>query len=373
MNIYVGSYTNSIFRFNFDAQTGKITDQEIISGLENPSYIALSPGKDYLYAVEEISDFQNQSTGAVSSFKIDHKTQEVKLLNSQSTYGGHPCYLSIDQTGKWLLVANYSGGNISVLPILKNGIIGPATDTINFNKSNDSNYSHPHCIYSNNSTLQSKELSITYNTHNLLTIFNCKGIVHEPIGNFVFIADCGLDQIYIYKLNTENGKLAPHSIPSINLPQGTGPRHLEFHKDLDICYSVNETDLTITTYKYDHKLGNLNIIQNLSILPRTKQIGDSAADIHIHPSGKFVYTSSRGHDSIAIFSVNQDGTLESNGYQSSGGKIPRGFGIDPTGHWLLVANQESDNIVSFKIDQTTGELTEVSKAEVKRPTCIKFT
>jgi 6-phosphogluconolactonase len=334
MKAYIGTYSNSIYSVEFTPDTGELNNPTPICQTNNPSFISLSSDKKYLYAVQEYE------SGAVSSFKINQENNQLELLNSQPTNGGHPCYISLDKTNEWLMTANYTGGNITVFPILPDGTIGQSADQINFqNDENNPTYAHPHTV------------------------------VHEPNGDWIFVTDCGHNNIHIYKLNN-TGRLTSHS--TTTLPDGTGPRHLAFHKNNQIIYSVNETNLTVSTFQYDSSKGTVEEIQTISALLGTRNEGDSAADIHIHPNGKFLYSSNRGQDSISIFKIKEDFTLELIANHPSGGKTPRNFTIDPTGEWLLVANQNSNNIQNFKIDHETGLLSDQNNIEIPAPSCIVF-
>jgi 6-phosphogluconolactonase len=350
---YIGTYTETlphvegkakgVLIYQFDPQTGLLHAQGVATGVVNPSFVTLSADRRFLYAVQEIGEYAGGTGGAVSAFAIDSATGNLTLLNTQPTHGAHPCFVSIDQTGEWLLVANYSGGNVTVLPILTTGAIGEPSDVVpHIATAAHTRPPHPHAI------------------------------VHEPIGNWIVVPDCGLDRVAIYRLNTTTGKLIAHDPPWATLAEGAGPRHLAFHPALPIVYVINETNLTLTTFAYDAQQGHLAELQTLDTLPRPRIAGDSCADIHVHPNGRFVYGSNRGHNSIVIFAVNDDGRLTHLGHHATGGRTPRNFVIDPTGTWLLVANQDSSTIQCLKIDQQTGMLSTGPLNDIPTPVCIRM-
>jgi 6-phosphogluconolactonase len=351
--LYIGTYTGAkskgIYSARFDSNTGKLSAPELAAETKNPSFLALHPNGRVLYAVGEIDDFQGKKTGAVSAFSIDGKPGKLSLLNQQPSGGGGPCHLSMDKTGKCILVANYGSGHFAALPVGDDGKLGAPGQIIRFNGSsvNRERQSGPHAHFIN----------------------------VDPWNKFALGCDLGLDKVFVWKLDqrgTNEGKLIL-KYPALIKP-GSGPRHLAFHPSEPFVYLINEMAATVTVFDYDWGTPALSELQTISMLPEKFEGSKSGAEIQIHPSGKFVYGSNRGHDSIAVFSVDEkSGKLAFVERQSTRGKTPRHFAIDPTGKWLLAENQDSDNIVIFRIDQQTGKLSATGeKVEVGSPVCIQF-
>jgi 6-phosphogluconolactonase len=350
--VYVGTYTSGksegIYLYRFDLTSGKLRHAATTKGVKDPSFIALSPGRRNLYAVNEVEDFGGKKSGALSSFAVDQPTGSLRLLNQQPSLGGAPCYVDVDRSGRFVLVANYSGGNIAVLPILSDGSLGEATDvkqyigsSINVERQEGP---HAHCI------------------------------VLDPANRFAYGCDLGTDKVMIYRFDARRGKLIPGRTPWVQLKPGAGPRHITFHPDGKYAYVINELHATVTAFAHDRDRGNLKEVQTIPTLPADFTGENTSADIHVSPDGRFLYCSNRGHDSIAAFEIApRSGKLSFVAHQSSGGKAPRNFAIDPTGRFLLVANQKSDNIVTYRRDLTTGQLTATGHvAEVPSPVCLKF-
>jgi 6-phosphogluconolactonase len=306
------------------------------------------PDKQFLLAVNEVNDFGGKSSGAVSSFAIDDVRKSLTFQNQQPTHGAAPCHLAIDATGRYVVSANYGGGSVSVHPIRENGMLGVATDFIQHQGSsiNPQRQQGPHA-HSANIDAQNR---------------------------FVLVCDLGIDRVLIYELDLNEGKLRPNAAqPWARVKSGAGPRHLDFHPNGEIVYVLNEIGSTITTFAWDAERGTLTEIDSISTLPEDFTERNGTADIHVHPSGKFVYSSNRGHDSIAMFAVKDDGSLAPMGYTPTGGKTPRNFAIDPTGQYLLAANQNTDNIVVFTIDPKNGKLTPTGHViHVPTPVCIRW-
>ena len=350
--VYVGTYTSGksegIYLYRLDLTSGKLRHAATTKGVKDPSFIALSPGRRNLYAVNEVEDFGGKKSGALSSFAVDQSTGNLRLLNQQPSLGGAPCYVDVDRSGRFVLVANYSGGNIAVLPILSDGSLGEATDvkqyigsSINVERQEGP---HAHCI------------------------------VLDPANRFAYGCDLGTDKVMIYRFDARRGKLIPGRTPWVQLKPGAGPRHITFHPGGKYAYVINELHATVTAFAHDRDRGNLKEVQTIPTLPADFTGENTSADIHVSPDGRFLYCSNRGHDSIAAFEIApRSGKLTFVAHQSSGGKAPRNFAIDPTGRFLLVANQKSDNIVTYRRDLTTGQLTATRHvAEVPSPVCLKF-
>ncbi len=352
MLLFIGTYANaeddSIFIYQMDRLTGNLDFSGSIKGIENPSYLAISPDHQFLYAVNEVTGFQGQAWGTVSSLAIDLKARTLKFLNKKSTNGAHPCYITVDNQGRFVLVANYTGGNVAVLPVENDGQLGDATSVMQHQGSsiNPQRQAGPHAH------------SIILTSDNRLAL----------------AADLGIDKIMIYQFDSKNGKLTPNSPDLAPAKPGAGPRHLAIHPNNQFLYAINELDSTITSYSFSIASGKFQPLQTVSTLPTDFKLANSGADIHISPDGKFLYGSNRGHDSIAIFKIDESsGTLESVGHESTQGKKPRNFVIDPTGKFLLVANQDSNNVVVFRRAENTGKLKATgSTIQVPKPVCLKL-
>lgn len=347
--LYVGTYTlpgfdspdtaEGIYRYKFDWSTGELEYVGVTTGIDNPSYLAPGAGGAYLYAVSEL-----MQDSQVHAYSVEIGTGALTHLNQQSTHGAACCYVAVDPTGRYVLVSNYLDGSAAVFTVQPDGSLSPANNVVRHQGSGvvkgRQDGPHAHCIV--------------------------------PMGNHAYISDLGIDKIMIY--NLADGKLTPNAIPFAPVDSGAGPRHLDFHPNERFVYSVHELNSTVTAFSYDSATGGLTPLQTLSTLPEGWTGTNYPADIHIAASGKFLYLSNRGHDSIAIYAVdNQTGLLTFLGTQALPGKWPRNFVIDFTGRWLLVAHQNSNSIAVFSIDPKTGLLTDTGKlTEVKAPVCLKL-
>jgi 6-phosphogluconolactonase len=352
--VYIGTYTSGksegIYLYHLDLPTGRLSPRGLAAEAVNPSFLAIHPKGNLLYAVNEIGDFQGQPSGAVSAYALDPKTGGLTLLNQQPSGGGAPCHLVVDKRGKHVLVANYSGGNVASLPIGKNGSLVQATSLIQHQGSsvNPNRQRGPHA----------------------------HSINVDPGNRFAVAADLGVDKLFVYKFDPKSGMLQPNDPPHAEVNPGAGPRHFTFHPKGRHAYVINELQCTMTAFAFDAKTGALREIQTLSTLPEDQvmQSGYSTAEVQAHPSGKFLFGSNRGHDSIVVYAIDEKtGMLRHVQNQATGGRTPRNFGIDPTGQYLLAANQNSDSIVVFRIDSKTGRLTQVGDpVEAPTPVCVKF-
>jgi len=353
MFVYVGAYTEpplgsaeGIAVFRFDADTGELDPVQTVPGVVNPSWLNLDGREQILFAVNE------EDEGRVSAFARDAATGTLRPLNDQISHGAAPCYVSLDPSGRYVLVANYSGGTVAVLPVAADGRLEAATCVIQYQGSSirpEQEGSHPHMIRP------------------------------SVDGRFVLATDLGTDQVRVYQLDTSTGQLAPNEEGTPVVPEhpGAGPRHFAFAASGRTLYVINELDSTVTVYDYTPERGELHARQVVSTLPDGVDgpaIGNSCAHIAVSPDGRFVYGSNRGHDSIAIWEVeNGSGELRPVGHESTRGKTPRGFSLDPTGSWLLVANQESDTIVPFRRDPGSGLLTAAGPVtQTPSPVAILF-
>lgn len=351
LTLYVGTYTNGeskgIYRLVMDAGTGVLSQPALAAETKNPSFLAISPKGQYLYAVGEIDDFDGGKTGAVHAFAIDDQSGDLAPINHAESGGAGPCYVSVDDTGRNVLVANYGAGTVARLVAGDGGkLIGPMA-VIEFEGSgpNEGRQEKPHAHF-----------------------------IRPDIANgFVMACDLGTDQVMIFRFDPIKG-LIPTDPPAASVAPGAGPRHLAYHPSEKYVYVINELNNTITAFAYDAMEGVLTEIQTVPTLPPDFTENNSTAHILVHPSGKFVYGSNRGHDSIAIFQVDPStGKLTPAGHTPTGGETPRNFAIDPSGRFLIAANQNSHSLVVFEIDQETGALTPTgATATVPSPVCIAF-
>lgn len=352
--VFVGNYTQrlphvngkaaGIDVFRFDAASGALTHVHTATGVTNPSFLTLDPRRDLLFAVQEVDTFDGHPGGGASAFRIDRATGGLTLINHQPTHGAHPCYVSVAHHGRWLLTANYGGGSISVLPIAADGALGPATAVVEHNgPANVRGAPHPHSV------------------------------VADPADALILAPDCGLDRIYLYRLDDTTGALAPHDPPWASLAREAGPRHLAFHPNREYLYCITESGSTVVAFRYDLTTGQLTELQTIRTLPEDFGGRSACADIHVHPSGRFLYGSNRGHDSLAIFAIDDaTGLLTPRGHVATGGRTPRNFAIDPGGSFLLAANQDTDTIVSYHIDPVSGALSTGPVADAPTPVCLQF-
>lgn len=351
--VYIGTYTGpksqGIYRCTFDATTGKLGEPTIAAKTKNPSFLAIHPSGQFLYAVGEISDFakdKKRRVGAISAFKIK-EDGGLDLLNQESSEGAGPCHVVVDKAGKNVLAANYGGGSVCVLPIGKDGLVSKATGFVQ---------------HAGKSVDKGRQQGPHAHSVNL-----------DSANRFAFVADLGLDKVLVYRFDPETGKITPNDPPAVDIEPGGGPRHFALHPTEKFAYCCNEMTSKVTAMTYDKTSGKLEVIQTISTLPEPTK-GNSTAEIVVHPSGKFLYCSNRGHNSIAIFTIDQKtGKLTAAGHQGEGIKVPRNFALDPTGNFCLVASQAGDNVRVFKVNQETGQLTATdSKIEVGGPVCIRF-
>ena len=351
---YVGTYTQDgskskgIYAYRFDPATGESTPLGLAAETTNPSFVAIHPNGRFLYAVNELGNYQGPNSGGVSAFSIDRQTGKLTFLNEVRSRGADPCYIIVDKAGKNVLVANYTGGSIAVFPIDDSGKLGEASAFVQHtgHGADPKRQEGPHA--------HSIDLS--------------------PDNRLAFVDDLGLDELLVYKFDSSKGTLTSNDPPAIKLDPGSGPRHFALHPSGKFAYVVAEMASTVTALFVDLKTGKQQRLQTLSTLPQDFKGENDDAEVEIHPSGKFLYTSNRGHDSIAVFAIDpKKGTLTKVDDVPTQGKIPRSFEIDPTGHFLLAENSKSDNIVVFRIDQNTGRLTPTGhKVEVGSPVCVKF-
>jgi 6-phosphogluconolactonase len=353
LRLYIGTYTGpkskGVYTSTLDLATGKLSTAELAVELKNPSFLAVHPqDPTLLYAVSEVDDAQGKPSGGVAALKRDPATNRLTVLNAELSGGAGPCHLNVDATGRHVLVANYGGGSVAALPIVAGGKLGPATSVI---------------AHQGNSVNPQRQKEPHAHSINL-----------DPANRFAFAADLGLDQVLVYAFDPQAGTLARHEPPFAKVTPGAGPRHFAFRPDGKFAYVINELGNTITVFEYAADKGVLKVVQDISTLPAGHTEPSYTAEVVVHPSGKFVYGSNRGHDSIAMFTVDPaTGLLTAQGQEPTRGKAPRNFVVDPTGRWLLAENQGSDTIYVFAIDQATGRLKETgSPLSVPTPVCVRF-
>jgi len=351
---YVGTYTEDgskskgIYAYRFDADTGQITSLGLAAETTNPSFVALHPNGRILYVVNEVQNYKGPNSGGVSAFSIDRSTGKLTFLNEVPSRGADPCYITLDRTGKYVLVANYTGGSIAVFPVLEDGKLGEASAFVQ------------HTGQGTNPERQEKA--------------HAHSIDLSPDNRFAMVDDLGLDELLVYKFDSGTGSLTPNNPPFAKLDPGAGPRHFALSPSGKFAYVVAEMHSTVTLFSNDEKTGTLHPVQTVSALPKDFTGQNDDAEIQMYPSGKFLYASNRGSDTITEFAIDPGkGTLTPVAYTPTQGKIPRSFEIDPTGKFLFAANQKSDNIVVFRIDPNTGHLTPTGQVlDVGSPVCVKF-
>jgi 6-phosphogluconolactonase len=350
--VYVGTYTGpnkgkGIYQFDFNTTTGALKEVGLVAEVESPSFLVLSPDERFLYADGEIDDFAGKKAGAVSAFSVDKSTGGLTLLNQQPSGGAGPCHVSITSDAKTVMVANYGGGSVASFPVQPDGKLGEAASVIQHTgKGTDPGRQEgPHA----------------------------HGIYPAPGDIFVLACDLGLDKVLIYRRNSNTGALKMENHFG-EVPAGGGVRHGTFSPDGKRFYAINEMGNTVTAFDWDYRMGTLKPIQTIGTLPDGYKEKSYTSEIVIHPSGKFLYGSNRGHDSIALFTVDQGtGKLTFVETTPIGGKWPRHFNLDPTGQWLIAAGERSDTLTVFKVDQSTGKLMPAGESvKCPAPACVIF-
>ena len=362
--VYVGTYSEplvfgtgelmpgkgkGIYAFRLDAEKGALIPDGVTEGTRNASFLAFDPAHQFLYCVNELKEYEGQASGAVSGYRIDPATGALIYLNTKASHGTDPCHLVVDGTGRNVIVANYSSGSIAVLPIEADGSLREASCVIQHHVSsvNPDRQAGPHA--------------------------HCIAI--DAANRYALVCELGGDCIMIYTLDAEKGVLTPNpNQPAAAVTPGSGPRHLAFHPNGRFAYLISELNSTMTAFAYDAAKGTLNELQVLSTLPADFTGHNSGAELQIAPSGRFLYGSNRGHDSIVIYSLDADtGRMTPTGYESTQGKNPRYFTFSPDGTLIAAANQDSDNVVMFRVDGATGKLTPTGNiVEAGAPICVKF-
>lgn len=356
--VYVGTYTGAkskgIYLFRLQTQGLEVPQNITLVPLglaaesANPSFLELDSTRRLLFAVNELNEFEGQPTGAVSAFSIDRESGTLKLLNQRPSMGTGPCHLVLDRTRRNLLVANYGSGSVAVLPVAADGRLGAATGVVQHAGSSINpdrqKGPHAHCV-----TL-------------------------DLANRFAFVCDLGLDKVMTYRFDAARGTLSPGEPAFTPIKAGAGPRHMVFRPDGRFAYVVNELHSTIAVFRYDSNAGVLSELQTVSTLPEHFDGANSGAEIGVHSSGRFVYVSNRGHNSVVLFSVDpQKGTLTYVEEQGTGGSKPRHFGIEPSAKHLAIGNQDSDTVLVCRIDAGNGRLKPSGVfASVPTPACVQF-
>ncbi len=345
----IGGYGPGLFLSEFDVTSKKIAEPRLLATVDRPSFFTQHPKLDVWYCVSEASSRDGAGAGpVVIAFQADQPVTQLKEISRQAAGGEGPCYVNTDADGHFVFVANYGDGSISMFPVSDDGSLEPASHTIQHSGSsaNPSRQREPHA--------------------------HCA--VVDPSNRYVLFADLGIDKVMIYRIDREAKQIIPQDDHHLTMPPGSGPRHVAFHPTLPVLYVINELTSTICVSTWDAEKGEAKIVQEISTLPDGFEGDNSTAEILVSPNGKFVFGSNRGHNSIASYSVNsEDGTLTLNNHESSGGKTPRNFRIDPTGNFILAENQNSDSIYVLEIDPVSGNLSNTgNNVSVPSPACIKF-
>lgn len=341
-NLLIGTYTagnNGIHVYSFDAETGAAKSRSKTTGITNPSFLAISNNKNHVYAVSEVEN------GSVSAYAFDAKKGTLTLLNEVTSGGAHPCYVSVDDKDELVFVGNYSTGNLSAIQINDDGSLHHDIQTIRHEGSsiNKKRQKEPHV----------------------------HGVVVSPENQYLYVPDLGIDKVKVYDIDHTGSKVLT-ARGEVAVTPGSGPRHFTFHPNGKYAYLIQELDATITAYHY--KNGKLKLLESESMIPSNFTGDVGAADIHVSPDGKFLYASNRGDaNELVIYAINRKGKLTFVDRQSTLGKTPRNFALDPTGKFLLVANQDSNEVVFFRRNEKTGLLTPTGKRiQVNKPVCLKF-
>lgn len=350
--VYVGTYTKTdskgIYAFTFDSDNGRLQPLGLAGEAEHPSFLAVHPNGRYLYAVQEAPSSQDPRVGLICAFSIDPQTHQLMRLGDVSSAGDGPCYLHLDHGGRFLLTANYGSGSIAVFPVLADGRLGEPCSQVQHEGSGPDPVRQrgPHA----------------------------HSIRFSPDERFVLSADLGLDELMIYRFDRKTGALSDNDPPFLRTAAGAGPRHFAFSSDSRFIYLINEMNSTLDAVHWDRKNGLATVVQTVSTVPQAFSEANSTAEVCVHPNGRFVYGSNRGHNSVVVFRRDRrSGALTLVEHRLTRGKTPRHFAIDPSGRWLIVANQNSDSIVVFRIDPKSGRLAEANQPlSISMPVCISF-
>jgi 6-phosphogluconolactonase len=352
--LWVGTYTKGgrsegIYRLHLDLDGGALRAGGVAARTPDPSFLALHPTRPVLYAVNELTEFEERPTGTLTAFAVEPASGALSAIGRRPTEGGAPCHVAVERTGRFALVANYVGGSVAALPLDADGRPGAASAVVRHQGRGPNRERqeapHAHCA------------------------------APDPDGGLVLVADLGIDRVLVYRLDPRSGTLSPVDPPGLTLHPGAGPRHLAFHRDGGLVYVVNELDSTLTTCAYGADSGALVALNSVSLLPPDADpSGNKPAEVAVHPTGRWLYASNRGHDSLAVFALEEGGRHPRPlAHVPTGGRGPRHFALDPSGRWLLAANEQSDVVTVFRVDPATG-LPEPtgSRVEVPAPVCVRF-
>lgn len=347
--LYIGAYTSEknrgITAVQFDGATGAFGPTRLAAETPNPTFLAIHPSRRFLYAANEVGLFEGQKTGSVTAFQVDEATGVLGLLNRVSSQGPGPCHVSTDQTGRVLMVANYGGGNVASYLIDPKGKLSEAVSVHRHEGSGPNTRRqegpHAHCIYP------------------------------SPGNRYALACDLGTDHVHVYALDSKTGRLTPAG--QFKVADGAGPRHLAWHPKGRFAYVINELNSTVSTFAWNESSGSLKLLGSVTTLPANFSGANTTAEVRVHPNGNFLYASNRGHDSISLFEIRPEGWLAYRQSTPVEGQMPRNFNLDPTGQWLISANQRSDNLVVFRVDPATGRLDLTpNRLNVGAPVCLRF-
>jgi 6-phosphogluconolactonase len=350
--VYIGTYTRNgshgIYQFTFDTATGALTPAGLAAEIENPSFLAIHPSGNFLYAAGELSKFKNEDSGALTAFEIDHATGKLKRLNDAPAGGTSTCHVNVSRNGRFLAAANYGSGSCCVYAIESDGRLGSRTafQQHKGSSANAQRQAGPHAH------------SVNFDRPN----------------RHLVVADLGLDQLLVYKFDPQTGTLSPNDPPYAKLAPGSGPRHFSFHPSGRFAYAVNEMLCTVTAFRYNSARGVLSEIETVPTLPVPVERGFSTAEILVHPTGKFLYNSNRGHNTLTAFKIDTDtGKLTRVENESTRGEIPRNFAIEPRGGWIIAANQNTSNLTVLRVNLQSGALDPVGDpVAAPVPVCVRY-
>lgn len=360
---YVGAYTDrgrGIHMFYVNTTDGSLTPWKVAGDMRNPSSLAFHPNKRYLYAANEIGNFNMTTTGSVTALSVDSGTGDLRIMNVVSSGGGGPAHLSVDPSGKWVFVANYGGGSVAVLPIMSDGSLGPPSDV--------QTITGP---LGPQPAVEAPPGSFAISGHDRPHAHQAQS---DPGGNFVFVSDLGTDRIYVYRLDKDRGRLTAADPPFVQASLGAGPRHFDFHPNRRLVYAITEEASTMIVMDYNPDSGRLTYKgQSESTLPAGYAGTNFPSAILVSSNGNYLYGANRLHDSIVAFDINPDGWLLNKRHFWTRGSYPRDFKIEPTGNFMYVLHSRSDNLTIFRVDSATGNLTFTDKfVPVGNPSEIEF-
>jgi 6-phosphogluconolactonase len=344
---YTGKGSQGIYVGRFDSETGKLSDFRLAAQTESPSFLALHPNGKFLYAVNEVDQFHGQNAGAVSAFSVDPASGKLVFVNQVSSGGSGPCHIALDRTGKTAGVANYGGGSFALFPVEASGRLGASSQFVK--------------ITGKGPNAERQEAPHTHSVN------------ISPDNTTLVVADLGTDQLLVYRLDAATAKGTPADPPFAKVEPGSGPRHAAFSRDGQYLYVLNEIKSTLSTFRFDASTRKLTLLRSMTTLPKGFAGENTTAELAIDRGGRFLYASNRGHDSLAIFDLRDATSPRLTGHQPTGGKEPRHFTLDPSGKWVLAANQNSNNVVVFSRDQDTGQLKPTGQqVQLSQPVCLLF-